>query len=122
MNDIQQDKFQQAANLNAQNQEQGSSVNAGPSTPKKVCICSSTDVSQSAATPPSMYKLAKQKHCYGSTDFWKSMYGHSQEIQRSYEKSLNLEEIPGLLTINKVNHKGLNKNKIVCVTNVHDSI
>ena len=42
-NDMQQDKFQKAANVIDQNQEQESSDNAGPSTPK--------NVSQFAATP-----------------------------------------------------------------------
>ena len=68
VNDMQQDIFQQAANLIAQNQEQGSSDNAGPSTPKKVCTYLPTNISQSAATPCSMSKLAKQKHHYGPAD------------------------------------------------------
>lgn len=40
LNDMQQDKFQQAADSIPQNQEQGSSDNADSSTPKKVCACS----------------------------------------------------------------------------------
>ena len=40
------------------------------------------------------------------------MYEQSHAIiQRSYEKSLNLQKIPGLLTINEVKPKELNKNK-----------
>ena len=36
-----------------------------------------------------MPKLTKQKHCYGSIDFWKSMYEKPQAIiQKSYEKTL----------------------------------
>ena len=69
MNDMQQDKFQLAAKLIAQNQKQGSPDSAGPRTRNKVCTCSSINVSQSNATPHLMSKLAKQKHCYRSADF-----------------------------------------------------
>ena len=44
VNDMQQHKFQQPANLIAQNQEQESSDNAGPSTPNNRCTCSSINV------------------------------------------------------------------------------
>ena len=74
MIDLQQDKFQQAANLIAQNQEQGSPNNAGRRTPKKVCKCSSTNISQSTATPRLLSKLVKQKQCYGPADFQRPMY------------------------------------------------
>lgn len=123
VNDMQQDKFQQAADLIAQNQEQGSSENPGPGTPKKVCTRSSTHASLTAATPRSISKLAKGKHRYGSADYWKSMYEQSQAIiHESYEKSLKLEDIPGLLTVNRVKSKELNKNKNTRVTNVHGSM
>ena len=68
-------------------------------------------------------KLAKQKQCYRSADFWKSMYEQSHAIiQRSYEKSLNLQKIPGLLAINEVKPKELNKNKNMWVSNVYGSM
>ena len=104
VDNMQQDKFQQAANLIAQNQEQGSYYNAGPSTQRKACTFSSTNVSQSTVTPHLMSKLVKQNCHYGSSrDFWKSMYDQSQAIiQKICEKSLNLEEMLDLLTINKV--------------------
>ena len=47
------------------------------------------------------------------------MYEQSQRnIQNCYEKSLKLDDIPGLLTINKVKPKELIKNS-TRVTNVH---
>ena len=49
----------------------GSSDNADPSSPKKVCTHSITNASQFTATPHLMSNLAK--HCYGSTNFWKSI-------------------------------------------------
>ena len=89
----------------------------------KECTHSSTNILQSTATPCLMSQSAKQKHCYRSAYFWKSMYEQSQAIiQRSYKKSLNLEEITGLLKINKVKPKELNENKNMCVTNVHGSM
>ena len=49
--------------------------------PKKQCThCVSTQAlqsnsaSESATTPRSMSKMAKQEHCYGSADYWKCMY------------------------------------------------
>ena len=51
------------------------------------------------------------------------MYEQSHAIiQRSYEKSLNLQKIPGLLTINEVKPKELNKNKNMWVSNVYGSM
>ena len=66
VNDMQQGKFQQAANLIAQNQEQEFLENADPSTPKKVTTCSSANVSQSTVTPRLMCKLARRitRSCY----------------------------------------------------------
>ena len=50
------------------------------------------------------------------------MYEQSQRnIQNCYEKSLKLDDIPGLLTINKVKPKELKK-KSTRVTNVHGSM
>ena len=42
-------------------------------------------------------------------------------IQENYEKSLNLEEIPGLLTVHKVKPKDIQK-KNTRITNVHGSM
>ena len=70
-----------------------------------------------------MSMLAKQKQLYRSADFGNlCIYEQSNAIvQRSYEKSLNLEETPGLLIINKKKPRELNKNKSMHVTNVHGS-
>ena len=83
----------------------------------------SHSASQSATTPHSMSKMAKQIHCCGSEDYWKCMYEQSQAIiHQSYEQSLKLEEIPGLRTVKQVLLKGVNKNKNTRVTNVHGSM
>ena len=90
VNDMQQDKFKQAASLIA-NQQQGHSGDVGPSTPKKQCTrrastqaSQSHSASQSATTPRSMSKMAKRNHRYGSVDYWKCMYAitinHSSEL------------------------------------------
>ena len=51
------------------------------------------------------------------------MYEQSHAIiQRSYEKSLNLQKIPGLLKINEVKPKELNKNKNMWVSNIYGSM
>ena len=42
-------------------------------------------------------------------------------IQENYEKSLNLEEIPGLLTVHKVKPKDIQE-KNTRITNVHGSM
>ena len=82
----------------------------------------SHSASQSATTPHSMLKMTKQEHCYGSVDYWKCMYKQSQAIiHQSYEQSLKLEEISGLLTVEKVTLK-VNKNKNTRITNVHRSM
>ena len=61
--------------------QQGHSGDVGPSTPQKQCThCASTQAlqshsaSESATTPRSMLKMAKQEHRYGSVDYWKCMY------------------------------------------------
>ena len=52
-----------------------------PVPPQKQCThCASTQAlqshsaSESATTPRSMLKMAKQEHRYGSVDYWKCMY------------------------------------------------
>ena len=74
--DIQQDKFEQAANLIAQSQNKSTpDVN----TQSKISTRSSIPTGNSqqlANTPRSMSNLAKQKHRYGSTKNWKCMFEH----------------------------------------------
>ena len=43
-------------------------------------------------------------------------------IEESYEKSLNLAEVPGLLSVNRVKPKEVNQTKTTRVTNVHGSM
>ena len=51
------------------------------------------------------------------------MYEMSQNlIEESYEKSLKLSDIPGLLTVNKVKPKEDGDKKKLRVTNVHGSM
>ena len=51
------------------------------------------------------------------------MFEQSQMIMKgSYEKSLNLEDIPGLLTANKVKAKDMKKTKSTRVTSIHGSM
>lgn len=70
-----------------------------------------------------MSKLAKSKHKYGSAEYWKFMCTEYQKILKDgYERGLQLEEIPGLLTVKRVKHKELNKTKNTRVTNVHGSM
>lgn len=50
------------------------------------------------------------KHRFGSAAFWKYMYDRSEIIhQESYANSLQLEEIPGVLTVNRVKHKEMSQ-------------
>ena len=122
---MQQDKFQQAANI--MNKDQDSSDKPGPSTPKRICTRSLSTTPSSPSelptTPTSLSKLAKSKHKYGSLEYWKFMCQKYKEIiKEGYEKSLRLEDIPGLLTVNKVKPKDLQKTKNTRVTNVHGSM
>ena len=56
-----------------------------------------------AMTPSSLTKSTRAKHRFGTAGHWKYMYGHSQVIHlESYAKSLQLKEIPGVLTVNRV--------------------
>ena len=106
----QQDKFEQAASLIA-----NSKVTEPKTTPNKTHkrAASNTNSSYSASTPWSMAKIAKQKHWFGSSEYWKCMFEQSQSIiQESCEKSLKLDEIPWLLTVETVNPKEVNKKKI----------
>ena len=66
---MQQDKFQQAANIMATED----SPEPGPSTPKRMYTRSSTNTPESTScqptTPVSMSKLARSKHKYGSAGY-----------------------------------------------------
>lgn len=122
VNDMQQDKFEQALNCMSQVQENDS---RGPSTstPKKVSTRSSQRIMKEPTTPRSLSKIAQTKHRYGSAGYWKFMFEQSQQlIKESYQTSLKLEEVPGLLTINKVKPKDITKRQHTRVTNVHGSM
>ncbi|XP_065677263.1 uncharacterized protein LOC136071680 [Hydra vulgaris] len=81
VNNMQQDKFHQAANCMVQNQEQEPSSNLVLSTPKKICTRSSANVLLTPITPHSFPKLAKTNHRYGSANYWKFMFEQSQMIK-----------------------------------------
>ena len=64
-----------------------------------------------------------QQDRYGSVKYWKAMYETSQSlIEESYERSLKLGGIPGLLSINKVKPKDGVQKKTTRVTNFHESM
>ena len=114
MRKMQQDKFEQAAKCMDTKSSQ-----APLWTPKKV-LRSSFSTVVSPLTPNSLSNTARKKFHYGSSKYWQFMYEQSQRnIQNCYKKSLKLDHIPGLLTINKVKPKELIKNS-TCVTNVHE--
>nr|XP_047126954.1 uncharacterized protein LOC124808026 [Hydra vulgaris] len=118
VDDMQQDKFEQAALLN----DKRNDVSLEPSTPKKTRSVTSKD-GPLATTPRSQSKVAQSKRRYGSAEYWKSMYKTSQSfIEESYEKSLNLAKVPGLLSVNRVKPKEVNQGKTTRVTNVHRSM
>ena len=94
-NFIQQDIFEQAVSLIA-----NSKVTELKTTPNKTHTKSASNTE----------KIAKHKHRFGFSEYWKCMFEQSQSIiQESYEKSLKLDEIPVLLTVKKVNPKEVNK-------------
>ena len=120
VNDMQQDKFEQAAILMKNTDTESANI-LPPSTPKRTR--SKTSVSSIPSTPRSQSKAAKSKGRYGSAEYWKAMYEMSQSlIEESYEKSLKLTEVPGLLSVNHVKPKEANQKKIIHVTNVHGSM
>jgi len=72
---------------------------------RKSLTRSASKSAEYTATLRSQSKLARTKHRFGSVGYWKFMYEQSQNvIQESYEKSMKLDEIPGLL-IEKLNLK-----------------
>ena len=112
--------------INLKNTDTESANILPPSTPKRTG--SKTSVSSIPSTLRSQSKAAKSKGRYGSAEYWKAMYEMSQSLfEESYEKSLKLTEVPGLLSVNHVkpkeaNQKEANQKKTICVTNVHGSM
>jgi len=98
VNDMQQDKFIRAA----------------------TCIDTSDGIQPSTSTP-ARYTIESPDKRRNSAQYWKAKFGRSQElIQELSEKSIQLEEIPGLLTVQKVKPK---MTKVTTrVTQVHGSM
>ena len=117
VNKMQQDKFDQAARC-----MEGESSSVIVKTPEKSKTRSATTPVSAPNTPRSQLKLAKAKFRYGSRNYYKYLYEQSMGlIKDGYEKSLNLEEIPGLMTVHKVKPKDIQK-KNTRITNVHGSM
>ena len=105
---MKQDKFEQAAKCMDTESSQ-----APLCTPKK-SLRSSFSTVVSPLTPNSLSNTTKKKFRYGSSKYWQFMYEQSQRnMQNCYEKSLKIDDIPGLLTISKVKPKQLRKNQLV---------
>ena len=87
INDMQQDKFIQAANLVECERSENTPT---PS--------SSDNATSSTTTPASTNHLRK-----GSAAYWKAKFEMAQQtIRDCEEKSIRLENIPGLLTIHEI--------------------
>ena len=98
VNFMQQNKFEQASNCMEVDQPQSSS-----------------------ASTPNQLMISSPDHRKGSAKYWKAKFLQSQNlIHEMNEKSLALEEIPGLLTIEKVKPK-MSK-ETTRVTQVHGSM
>ena len=119
---MQQDKFEQAAILmSTSNNGDVPTIDSTPSTPMKTRR-NSSKVSV-PTTPRSQSKTAQSKGRYGSKEYWKAMYEMSQSlIEETYEKSLQLSEVPGLLSMNLIKPRDITKKKSTRVTNVHGSM
>ena len=103
-------------------QEQGSSKVYNTPEKKKATRSAEKNIAKytGPTTPRSQSKLARTKYRFGSSNYWKYMYEQSQNvIKEGYEKSLQLEEIPGLLTVNKVKTKEISKTN-TRITNVQE--
>ena len=117
---MQQDKFEQAARC--METENNKTTQCTPRKTRSSEAATPTRMANAPTTPNSLSKIAKTKYRYGSSKYWQFMFEQSQKnIKTCYEKSLKLDEIPGLLTINKVKPKDLSK-KSTRVTNVHGSM
>jgi hypothetical protein len=105
INDMQQDKFVQAANLVECERSENTPI---PS--------SSDNALSSTITPASPNHLRK-----GSAAYWTAKFEMAkQTIRDCDEKSIRLENIPGLLTIQKIKPKQASKS--TRVTQVHGSM
>ena len=100
VNSIQQDKFEEALNCMAEVKQKFSES----ARPEKI---STLSLNTNAVVP---ITSCSAKHRFGSAAFWKYMYDRSEIIhQESYANSLQLEEIPGVLTVNRVKHKEMSQ-------------
>jgi len=91
---MQQDKFEQASN----------------------CMETENEEPLSCASTPNQSMLASPDHRNGFAKYWRAKFMQSQSlIHELNEKSLSLEEIPGLLTVEKVKPK-LSKETVRCET------
>ena len=94
---MQQDKFEQAAN------------------------CMEVEDACPSSSTPNQSLIESPDHRKGSTKYWKEKFMLSQTlIHELNEKSLRLEDIPGLLTIEKVKPKMSKETTLV--TQVHESM
>ena len=101
VNDMQQEKFAQAADL-VENER-----------PANTPTASSSEGHSSTTTPASPKHLRK-----GSVTYWKEMFEMAQQtIHDCEERSIQLDNIPGLLTIQKMKPKQASKS--IRVTQVH---
>lgn len=108
VNEMQQEKFVQAANLIDVDSPSTSSIDRSTSS------SANTSLTMSPASPKHLRK--------GSALYWKTKFDMVQNLVRECnEKSLKLEEIPGLLTVKKVKPKQLTKSSLR-VTQVHGSM
>ena len=81
VNFMQQDKFERAA----------------------ACIQEEIPPSTSTSTPDSSLIMSPCDKRKGSRDYWKAKFDQAQSLIREMsERSIQLEEVPGLLTIKKV--------------------
>ena len=118
VNDMQQDKFSQAAAIM---KEQGTPDNSVSFSSVVTRRAEKNKVAPS--TPRSQSKAALQKGRYGSANYWKAMYEMSAENKQvPIEAGVKINEIKGLTTIHKVKPKEDDSNKKVRVTSVHGSM
>ena len=96
--DMQQDRFQQAANILA-NRQQNENVPDGPKTPKKKNTCSSSNKPCTPVTPiKSLLKIANKKCKFASLDCYKYMC-EQYHLKMDKRKISNQKKFLRLLTI-----------------------
>ena len=121
VNNMQQDKFEQA--LSCMTEVKQISSESANKTPEKISILSLNTNAIVPMTPNSLTKSVRGKHRFGTEAYWKYIYDQSQIIhQEIYSKCLQLEEIPGVLTVNTVKLKRMSKTQTICATNAHGSM